>query len=623
MHVVLPTVVLLVAGLAGCVGGPGEGPGSNEPDFPSRSDNQSKPVLLLHGFNIAGNSDATTWNYARAYLTSVGFTGPIQSVAYYGCDAGFDLDSSMYGPHDGSGGDSCGFGGHSTDTGIQHLAQHFAWMVHDLYAVNWQCVDVLAHSMGGLVLRLALDGVERGVTGFPPEMCVEDAVTMGTPHAGAGLGGSFCAGLLGYVQCQQMTSPDFLNSIAQQAPRPMGSHVTDWTTIGSVADGIITWDSAKQMAAASITFLSTIDHTGAYGYQLIDPLLTQPVQIDDGTPRVILDAPGPLSWAATALESTTFTPAGESAPLPVVTAQKPAANVLAIPGQSIEFQGACQNENYDTLGGQWWTRSGTGPWHGEAFDKVNLNASPWVKSQTYQFPSEGEWSVKFVCVNQWLGEASVQWGVSVDVSNNDVPTALRVSPAQSSGTLQGRQLYVEATCSNPNHDLSGARWAYRQSAGAWTTLADDTVQFHADPWMTNTNVNFPGDGTYEVRATCIDDYGASSEVVWAITVQAPPGPTAYRYSPNTASGSVSQGQTIEFQAGCSNPNGDLERGEWWAKDGGGVWTLESTDTVNWASDPWEKSRSYTFSGTGQYGVEFRCINEDGGTGAVTWAISSS
>ena len=128
----------------------------------------SKPVLLVHGYNEGADADCEDlWGAARDE-----FAGrSVRTIGYYEND------------------DHCtefvdGRGNNDNNTEIQDLAKEFANHVYSQYTSKGQSVDVVAHSMGGLVTRVAVLGTREGWSGFPPEVEVDDVVTLGTPHGG-------------------------------------------------------------------------------------------------------------------------------------------------------------------------------------------------------------------------------------------------------------------------------------------------------------------------------------------------------------------------------------------------------------------------------------------------------
>ncbi|HEV2377261.1 MAG TPA: hypothetical protein VGS19_34495 [Streptosporangiaceae bacterium] len=70
------------------------------------------------------------------------------------------------------------------DEQIDRLGCLLAWYVWERYSQYGQPVNVLAHSMGGLLIRDALGQVSRHAQDFPPELFVARVVTVATPHGG-------------------------------------------------------------------------------------------------------------------------------------------------------------------------------------------------------------------------------------------------------------------------------------------------------------------------------------------------------------------------------------------------------------------------------------------------------
>lgn len=220
-----------------------------------RSDNKNKPVLIIHGrdsYNMAGY--ATLRNY---YLAQ-GFTA-VHRVGYYGGECNVEYNAEHHGSHNswygGSGEHSSktgcnGVAGaqvHDLNTDIMHMAYHFAWMVHDHFGASSVTVDMLGHSMGGLIMRYAVAKSGSGGV-WPPALRVEDAVTIGSPHGG--LGTSWCK-WSPWADVRQMCSDNyFITWMRSSASNPQGNGGTDWTVIGSDCDGWVAWNLAVDMAAA-------------------------------------------------------------------------------------------------------------------------------------------------------------------------------------------------------------------------------------------------------------------------------------------------------------------------------------------------------------------------------------
>jgi pimeloyl-ACP methyl ester carboxylesterase len=101
-------------------------------------------------------------------------------------------------------------------------------------------VDVIAEGGAGLLLRYAIE--------HHPQLKVEDAVTLGTPHAGS----SALADACGCNELQPGSA--FLKGLARN---PQGAGGTDWSAIGSDADPIVSGESAVGMDAEHRTLYVT------------------------------------------------------------------------------------------------------------------------------------------------------------------------------------------------------------------------------------------------------------------------------------------------------------------------------------------------------------------------------
>lgn len=184
-------------------------------------------------------------------LRSAGWKDGMVRVAYYVNDSGgsrLDAYGSHHkispGPRDHIRKGSTLY--HTNDTSIRHLAYHLAWMVHDRYSSKGESVDVVAHSMGGVLIRYALTQVEKGHTDFPPRLLVGDVVTLGTPHAGAWLG-KFCKWA---DQCAELKpNSSLIRYLQRTSSSPQGAGGTEWTAVSSYDDGVVPYASAIDVGA--------------------------------------------------------------------------------------------------------------------------------------------------------------------------------------------------------------------------------------------------------------------------------------------------------------------------------------------------------------------------------------
>jgi pimeloyl-ACP methyl ester carboxylesterase len=221
---------------------------------PAAAKESAKPVLFIHGIDPLGEPgfDCDAWDRQAERLRGMRFTGTFARVAYYfgDTDCGWQVDH--HGSHDRHYGDGWGHSedSHDADTRIEHLGYHFAWFVYSHFTNRGKRVDVVAHSMGGLITRYALAQVARNHPDFPPNLDVQDIVTQGTPHRGSAQNfeESFCQWA---TQCDQMDpGSDFLDWMAQNAKNPQGRGGTQWTAMGSRHDERVPARSTVGMRAA-------------------------------------------------------------------------------------------------------------------------------------------------------------------------------------------------------------------------------------------------------------------------------------------------------------------------------------------------------------------------------------
>lgn len=233
--VVFATIMLLALGGSGASAQttPGEansGVRTNDPQPPDP--HTGNTVYFVHGYDASGGLDcAEYWGNALDEFNTNGWNGPIRTVGFYAddtnCDVTVKRDKEV-----------------STDVRITRIAANFANFIYEHNTKKGEPVDVVAHSMGGIITRVALLGSAKGWPGFPPDnIRVGNVVTLGTPHGG--------------LHCD--FTPDCADDqLKDQSP---GSHLieilhapqnqldqdwsrdTDWQFIGSDEDGIVDGDS--------------------------------------------------------------------------------------------------------------------------------------------------------------------------------------------------------------------------------------------------------------------------------------------------------------------------------------------------------------------------------------------
>lgn len=212
----------------------------------ARTDNRSKPVVFVHGLELGGDSNCDDWNPVTSAFRDWGHTGEFMRVRYYDGDTNCDHNISHHGDHSKHYASGHQNGSHTTETNIRHLAYHLAWTIRAHWSIDDRAVDVVAHSMGGLMIRYAAAQADRGHEDFPANFDVEDAVTMGTPHGGHRSG---FADLCNNLQCDQMSAgSEFLKWLEDYAWNPQPDAGTDWSTFGSDDDNQVAADRAAATA---------------------------------------------------------------------------------------------------------------------------------------------------------------------------------------------------------------------------------------------------------------------------------------------------------------------------------------------------------------------------------------
>jgi hypothetical protein len=173
-------------------------------------------LLLVHGYGDAEagkDCNGSTWKNALAHFPRD--RASMTTIGYYE-------------------GDRCdvmiGDGKASNAQPIQDIARDLALYIHS----QDRPVDIVAHSMGGLVTRVAVLGSAQGWDGFPPPLDVDDVVTLGTPHQGVAHPSAHDD-----RQWRQMRPG---SAFIERLPELGGD--TDWSLVGSHGDATVDHDSA-------------------------------------------------------------------------------------------------------------------------------------------------------------------------------------------------------------------------------------------------------------------------------------------------------------------------------------------------------------------------------------------
>ena len=151
----LRTFVALVAALTMVV--------AIAPAAEARSNTKDKRVLLIHGYDPWGTptSNCDMWASMESALQAQGFTGPLTSVGYYDNQVACDVSVIPYGSPTAHYAPSGGV--HDRYASIRHLGYELAWTIYERYSKHGQTVDVVAHSMGGLItmaLRIPVEIID-------------------------------------------------------------------------------------------------------------------------------------------------------------------------------------------------------------------------------------------------------------------------------------------------------------------------------------------------------------------------------------------------------------------------------------------------------------------------------
>jgi len=177
-----------------------------------------------------------------------------------------------------------------------------------------ECVHAVGHSMGGLIIRSAVAQVEAGNADFPPSICVNDVVTLGTPHAGTpwawACSTTECVQMRGNLECVGSSASLFIKWLRANAWDPDGTGGTQWTLLGSYADLDVPADCAvgNMRSYGKTKYLpwSGVGHTNYLHLLSTDD--TADVVYKKGAADWILNlsAPWPLEWTGLALSRSTW-----------------------------------------------------------------------------------------------------------------------------------------------------------------------------------------------------------------------------------------------------------------------------------------------------------------------------
>lgn len=202
----------------------------------------NRPLIFVHGHEAdSGVSCNATWRDMMAHFRVYGYKGQFETVRYYKNDSAC---SDYFGP-----GYSPRIMSATSDTPIQDIAKALAWHIYDINRFGTG-VNIVAHSMGGLIVRYMIDQVQRHKAGWPPNITVPSVVTLGTPHNGIDFADPWgCWATGDSKECRQMdSSSSFIDYLRTYAKNPQSAYGTWWSLGGSHADNTVDEGSATNMS---------------------------------------------------------------------------------------------------------------------------------------------------------------------------------------------------------------------------------------------------------------------------------------------------------------------------------------------------------------------------------------
>jgi triacylglycerol esterase/lipase EstA (alpha/beta hydrolase family) len=188
---------------------------------------EDTPIYFVHGY---GYADCTgRWDTAITEFRTWGWTGRMHTVGYYGGD-GDAACSDRVATAD-------------KNTSINTIGRALADYIYQHHTSHGEAVNLVGHSMGGLIIRAAIDGVAQHRSGYPPKIRVTNAVTINSPHQGVRQTDSWknCHN----TQCDQMRPGSSFLKALHHAPQGAGG--TDWSLTGSSQDRTVAWSSGVDL----------------------------------------------------------------------------------------------------------------------------------------------------------------------------------------------------------------------------------------------------------------------------------------------------------------------------------------------------------------------------------------
>lgn len=209
------------------------------------------PVLLVHGINVNSQINCNwhpEFGTVRDYFNARSYTNT-WSVGFYEYDS--NCNDYIWGESSHcTGWYDSGNNNFTVNEDIRHVSCLLAWYIWDRYTVNGTTIAVIAHSLGGILIRQAMNDTPY-VAAFPPYLKISDVATAGTPHQGLVDDAAWvwettqgCPG--NCIQVYQMQISNALMSNMNSTSvrggfgrNPQGYNGTDWTTLASEHDEVL------------------------------------------------------------------------------------------------------------------------------------------------------------------------------------------------------------------------------------------------------------------------------------------------------------------------------------------------------------------------------------------------
>jgi hypothetical protein len=220
--------------------------------------------VFVHGFvasRCPGMDTERFWSGLERFFAVVDRqpASAMVTVSYYKCDShGYDItgDSAT---HNNAFVQVAGAPrlAYTRKTRIETLAKNLAWFIYNNYTSHHLAVSLVGHSIGGLIIREALQHVEAHDPAYPRSLTVPHVVTISSPFAGYNWYGC------GATQCVEFAPGSAFITALNTNIHPEGAGGTIWTVIGSKGCDIISPKSATHMYATGIVYTQPCyDHTG-------------------------------------------------------------------------------------------------------------------------------------------------------------------------------------------------------------------------------------------------------------------------------------------------------------------------------------------------------------------------